>query len=79
MAGGGVSLEYLGIFLYQEEDGNLVKLIDTLSLKRPTSIEVKETKVITQLENYFVGKIEDEEHETRMYLESRLDLTVYVY
>jgi hypothetical protein len=79
MAGGGVSLEYLGIFLYKEEDGNLAKLADTLSLRKTSDVDIKEPRVIKDLEAYFVGQIEDDEHETRLFIESRMDLTVYVF
>ena len=75
----GVTLDYLSIYLYLEEIGELVKLADTLPFQKSTTISISDTKVRKDLESYFLGKIEDDEHDTRLFQESRMDLTVYVF
>jgi hypothetical protein len=74
----GVTLDYLSIYLYREKNGQLVKLADTLPFLKP-SITVSDSKVRKDLEAYLLEKIEDDEHDTRLFHESRIDITVYVF
>ena len=64
----GVTLEYLGIYLYKEDSGQLIKLIDnSQSLKAPGGFVIQEQKVRKDMDAHFIGQIEDGEHETQLY------------
>ena len=74
----GVTLDYLSIYLYRENGGQLIKLADTLPFLKST-ITVSDAKVRKDIEANLLEKLEDEEHGTRLFHESRIDITVYVF
>ena len=74
----GVTLDYLSIYLYRENGGQLIKLADSLPFLKST-ITVSDAKVRKDIEANLLEKLEDDEHDTRLFHESRIDITVYVF
>ena len=64
----GVTLDYLSIYLYRESGGQLIKLADTLPFLKST-ITVSDAKVRKDIEANLLEKLEDEEHDTRLFHE----------
>jgi hypothetical protein len=64
----GVNLDYFGYYLYLEEKQEIVKIAE-ISPKASTKTQINESKVKKELKEYFLGKIDEDEHELRQWKE----------